>query len=450
MAMVKIKSTPPREAPLSERSLLGWMHKNLFSSTFNSILTVVTIYVLYITLKELWVWGIADAVWFADSRRQCFEISAGGACWAGVFDWLENIFYGRYPRDELWRINLGGLLLVLWIAPLWLPRVKAKVFIALSTLFLYPFLAGYLFAGGGKGIFMQVMISLSLVCLLGNTIHAAIGVIKGIGLPEFIIRLFNKESRSEKHKKRLLLGIFVACFAVIYFWQMSWQVEAVSWTQWGGLFLTLVVSGIGIASALPGGILLALGRRSKLPLIRILCISFIELFRSVPLITVLFMATTMFPLFMPEGFVLNKLVQVIIAVCLFNACYMAETVRAGLQTIPKGQYEGAHSIGLGYWQTMGAVIMPQALKNMIPNIVGSYIGLLKDTTLVSIIGLFDVLGMLRSVSKDVVWLGMHKEPLVFGAILFFLICFAMSKYSRHLEQKLSTGHNNTTANKRKK
>jgi general L-amino acid transport system permease protein len=208
------------------------------------------------------------------------------------------------------------------------------------------------------------------------------------------------------------------------------------------LFLTLVISGIGIASALPGGILLALGRRSRLPVIKVLSTAFIELFRSVPLITVLFMATTMFPLFMPEGFVLNKLVQVIIAVCLFNACYMAEIVRAGLQAIPKGQAEGAHTIGLGYWGTMGLIIMPQALKHMIPNIVGNSMGLLKDTTLVSIIGLFDILGMLRSISRDTPWLGLHLEPLIFGAILFFLVCFAMSKYSRHLEAKLSTSHKN--------
>jgi general L-amino acid transport system permease protein len=204
----------------------------------------------------------------------------------------------------------------------------------------------------------------------------------------------------------------------------------------------MVIAGIGIASALPGGIILALGRRSKLPIIRVLSTAFIELFRSVPLITVLFMATTMFPLFMPEGVILNKLVQVIIAVCLFNACYMAETVRAGLQAIPRGQFEGAHTIGLGYWGTMGLIIMPQALKHMIPNIVGSFIGLLKDTTLVSIIGLFDILGMLRAISKDTPWLGLHKEPLVFGAMLFFLMCFAMSKYSRRLEIKLSTDHKN--------
>ena len=218
-------------------------------------------------------------------------------------------------------------------------------------------------------------------------------------------------------------------------------VAVVPWTKWGGMFLTLVISGIGITSALPGGIILALGRRSKLPVIRVLSTSFIELFRSVPLITVLFMATTMFPLFMPEGFVLNKLVQVIIAVCLFSACYMAETVRAGLQAIPKGQYEAAHTIGLGYWGMMGLIVMPQALKHMIPNIVGSFIGLLKDTTLVSIIGLFDILGMLRAISQDVPWRGLHKEPLIFGAMLFFIICFIMSKYSRHLEVKLSAGAN---------
>ncbi|HER27579.1 MAG TPA: amino acid ABC transporter permease [Rhodospirillales bacterium] len=326
------------------------------------------------------------------------------------------------------------------MAPLWLPWVRAKVFIGLTTVFLYPFLAGYLFAGGGKGIFMQVMVTAAIVCLAGNTTHSIVGVFTGRGLPECLIRLLGKTAASEKYQRNILLGILGLSFAVVYIWQMGWNVEAVPWTRWGGLFLTLVISGIGIASALPGGIILALGRRSRLPVIRVLSTSFIELFRSVPLITVLFMATTMFPLFMPEGIVLNKLIQVIIAVCLFNACYMAETVRAGLQAIPKGQAEGAHTIGLGYWGTMGLIIMPQALKHMIPNIVGSFIGLLKDTTLVSIIGLFDILGMLRSISRDTPWLGLHKEPLVFGAALFFLICFSMSKYSRRLEMELSTGH----------
>lgn len=442
MAIVNAEKTPARAAPLSETSFLGWMRLNLFNSPLNSILTIVCLYIIYITLSGVWKWGIADAVWVADNRRECFSISIDGACWAGVIAWLDNIFYGRYPREELWRVNLGGILLFVWMAPLWLPRVKAKIFIGLTTTFLYPFLAGYLFAGGGKGIFMQVMIAAAILCLAGNTAHSIIGVINGRSLPEFLIRLLGKDGASEKSKRNILLSILGLSFAAVFMWQTTWNVEVVPWTKWGGLFLTLVISGIGIASALPGGIILALGRRSRLPVIRVLSTTFIELFRSVPLITVLFMATTMFPLFMPEGFVLNKLVQVIIAVCLFNACYMAETVRAGLQAIPKGQAEGAHTIGLGYWGTMGLIIMPQALKHMIPNIVGSFIGLLKDTVLVSIIGLFDILGMLRSISRDTPWLGLHKEPLIFGAVLFFLICFSMSKYSRHLEAKLSTSHKN--------
>ena len=441
MAMVNNEKTAARSAPLTETTFIGWLHKNLFSSWINTILTLISLYIIYATVKTIWVWGVHEAVWVAENRRECFNISKTGACWAGVIVWLENIFYGRYPRPELWRVNLGGLLLLVWMAPLWLPRVKDKIFIGLSTVFLYPFLAGYLFAGGEKGLFMQVMVTGAIVCLIGNTLHSLIGVFSGRGLPETLTKLLGQENSSDATQRNTLLAILAAALVAVFIWQMGWTVKVVPWTKWGGMFLTLVISGIGITSALPGGIILALGRRSKLPVIRVLSTAFIELFRSVPLITVLFMATTMFPLFMPEGFVLNKLVQVIIAVCLFSACYMAETVRAGLQAIPKGQYEAAHTIGLGYWGMMSLIVMPQALKHMIPNIVGSFIGLLKDTTLVSIIGLFDILGMLRSISQDVPWRGLHKEPLLFGALLFFVICFIMSKYSRHLEVKLSAGAN---------
>ncbi len=440
-AVIQVEKTAARAAPLSETSVRGWLHKNLFSSWINTILTIVSLYIIYLAVTGLWVWGVADAVWVAKDRRECFDISIDGACWAGVLVWLDNFFYGRYPRVELWRVNLGGLMLVLWMAPLWLPRVKDKIFIGLTTVFLYPFLGGYLFAGGDKGVVMQVFVTAAIVCVVANTLHAIIGVVSGRGLPEYLIRVLGKEEASEANQRNSLRAILAVTLVVVFVLQMGWTVEAVPWSKWGGMFLTLVISGIGIASALPLGIVLALGRRSKLPVIRVLSTAFIELFRSVPLITVLFMATTMFPLFMPEGFVLNKLVQVIIAVCLFSGCYMAETVRAGLQAIPNGQYEAAHTVGLGYWGTMGLIVMPQALKHMIPNIVGSFIGLLKDTTLVSIIGLFDILGMLRSVSQDVPWRGLHKEPLIFGAVLFFIICFAMSKYSRHLEVKLSAGAN---------
>ena len=442
MAYVRTKDTPTRKPPMNESSLLGWLKINLFDTLFSSVLTVLVLIAIFFAVKSLWIWGLSDGVWIAETRRECFKVSIDGACWAGVIAWLDNIFYGRYPRDELWRVNLGGVLLIIWMIPLWLPRVRGKILVGLSVVALYPFLAGYLFSGGEKGIFMQVMIAAAIVGLAANIANAITGYFNRGGLSSFIIRKIGKSDAPEKQQRNILLAMLLVALVAAFIWQLGWTEENVTWTKWGGLFLTFVISGIGIASALPGGIFLALGRRSKLPVVRVLSTAFIELFRSVPLITVLFMATTMFPLFVPEGFQLNKLVQVIIAVCLFNACYIAEIVRAGLQAIPKGQYEGAHTIGLGYWGTMGLIIMPQALKHMIPNIVGSFIGLLKDTTLVSIIGLFDILNILRAISKDTPWIGLHKEPLVFGAILFFIICFAMSKYSRHLEAKLATGHRN--------
>lgn len=439
MAMIKTKATPPRPAPLSETTVLGWLMKNLFSSVLNTILTLVMLFIIYTTVKGLWVWGIADAVWVAETRRECFSISIDGACWAGVIAWMDNIFYGRYPVDQLWRVNLGLLLLVVWMLPLWLPRVKGKTLIAISLIVFYPFLANHLFLGGENGFLSQIMNAAGIVSL-AVIVNAVVGVSRGQSFSKFMVDSIGHKLISEKSQRNLVLAVLVIAFILSFIWQSSWGLEKVPWTKWGGLFLTLVIAGIGIASALPGGIILALGRRSKLPVIRVLSTAFIEVFRSVPLITVLFMATTMFPLFLPEGFVLNKLTQVIIAVCLFNAAYMAETVRGGLQTIPKGQYEGAQTIGLGYWGTMGLIVMPQALKNMIPNIVGSFISILKDTTLVSIIGLFDILGMLNTIGRDLPWIGLHKEPLLFGAMIFFVLCALMSKYSRHLEAKLSTDH----------
>lgn len=209
--------------------------------------------------------------------------------------------------------------------------------------------------------------------------------------------------------------------------------------RWGGLFLTLVISGIGITTALPSGVVLALGRRSTMPLIRIICVCYIELVRSVPLITILFMAKTMFPLFMPPGVEIDELVRAIVAVCMFAAAYMAEIVRGGLQAIPKGQYEAAAAMGLNYWQATVFIIMPQALKLMIPNIVSNFIGLFKDTTLVAIIGLKDLMLQADGAGKDRDWLGLFKEPYFVAAMIYFIFCYAMSKYSQYLETKLAAG-----------
>ena len=211
---------------------------------------------------------------------------------------------------------------------------------------------------------------------------------------------------------------------------------------WGGLLVTLVVSYVGMVASLPLGILLALGRRSKMPIVRTFCIAFIELWRGVPLITVLFMASVMLPLFLPPGVNFDKLMRALIGVALFSSAYMAEVVRGGLQAVPKGQYEGAMAIGLGYWKMMRLVVLPQALKIVIPGIVNTLIGLFKDTTLVLIIGLFDFLGMIQSSFTDPTWATplQSMTAYTFAAAVYFCFCFAMSRYSTFMERRLDTGH----------
>ena len=208
---------------------------------------------------------------------------------------------------------------------------------------------------------------------------------------------------------------------------------------WGGLFLTLVIAGVGIVASLPIGVFLALGRRSEMPVVRMLCIGFIELVRAVPLITVLFMASVMLPLFLPPGVNFDKLLRALVGVALFSSAYMAEVVRGGLQAIPKGQYEAAQALGLGYWKMMGLIVLPQALKIVIPGIVNTFIGLFKDTTLVLIIGLFDLLGIVQAALTDAAWLGFALEGYVFAAFGFWIFCFGMSRYSMRLERRLGAG-----------
>jgi general L-amino acid transport system permease protein len=208
---------------------------------------------------------------------------------------------------------------------------------------------------------------------------------------------------------------------------------------WGGLFLTLVVASVGIAASFPIGILLALGRRSELPIVRWVSIGFIEVVRGVPLVTVLFMASVMLPLFLPEGVNFDKLLRALVGVAMFSAAYMAEVVRGGLQAIPKGQYEAAKALGLSYWKMMGLIVLPQALRIVIPGIVNNFISLFKDTTLVLIIGLFDFLGMVQTALTDAAWLGFALEGYVFAGFGFWIFCFAMSRYSMRLERRLSVG-----------
>ena len=213
-------------------------------------------------------------------------------------------------------------------------------------------------------------------------------------------------------------------------------------TLWGGLLVTLVVAIVGMVVSVPLGILLALGRRSRLPVIRIASVTFIEFVRGVPLITVLFMASVMLPIFLPPGTTFDKLLRALIGVALFAAAYMAEVVRGGLQAIPRGQYEAAAALGLGYWPMMGLIILPQALKIVIPGIVNSFISLFKDTSLVLIIGIFDLLGIVQLGFADPNWVS-YKTPTtgyVFAAAVFWVFCFSMSRYSIYTERRLHTGH----------
>lgn len=256
------------------------------------------------------------------------------------------------------------------------------------------------------------------------------------------IGLFTILSDVIKNKKWPAVYMFIV-YPVICFFLFSggyFGLPTVETSEWGGLFLTLVLASVSIFVALPLGIVLALGRRSDMPIVRMLCVGFIELIRGVPLITVLFMASVMLPLFLPEGVNFDKLLRALVGMSLFSAAYMAEVVRGGLQAIPKGQLEAAKTLGLGYWQAMALIILPQALKISIPSIVNTFIGLFKDTTLVLIIGLLDLLSIVKAGTTDKEWVGMATEGYVFVAAVFWVFCFSMSRYSIWLEHKLHTGH----------
>ncbi len=431
---------PERAAPPTTVGVIGWMRANLFSSVSNTLMTIVGAYIVYTFFAAVLNWAVFNAVWEADSRRECLDmVGRAGACWPGVAQWFDNLIYGLYPKDQVWRINLGFVALILWMAPLWFPKVQSKVAIGITAVMLYPFLASYFFLGGDKGIVWTLLISAGLTGLIWVWLTVFTEILYGQSFVKMMGGILGAAGKSEEEQLKFGRLSLIGVFAISVLLVSQWELSFVSTRQWGGLFLTLVISGIGITFSMPSGILLALGRRSTMPIIRLMCTAFIELFRSVPLITILFMFNTMLPLFLPVGVEVNQLVRAIVAVCLFAAAYMAEVIRGGLQAIPKGQYEAAAAMGLGYWQATTLIIMPQALKIMIPTIVGNFIGLFKDTTLVSIIGLFDLLNMARSVGEDSRWLGLFIEPFFFITLIYFFFCFLMSQYSINLERKLEAG-----------
>ena len=362
---------PDLPPPASEVGAIGWIRHNLFSSTTNIVITVVTFYLLYVIVPPMLNWLFLDAVFVADSRDDCRAIAAAagdelGACWAFIGKRFQLFVYGFYPEAERWRVNLSFLLFVAALIPALfdnVPNRKVGLWFSLAA----PVIIGWLLLGG-----------------MGLT--------------------------------------------------------PVSTDKFGGFMLTLVIGITGIVGSLPLGIALALGRQSPMPAVRMVCVGFIEFIRGVPLITLLFVASTMLNYFLPPGTTFDLLLRVLIMVILFSAAYLAEVIRGGLQAIPKGQIEAADSMGLKYWQSMRLIILPQAMKISIPGIVNTFIGLYKDSTLVIIIGLFDPLGMGRASLADTKWQGLSTEIYVFVAIFFFVSCFSMARYSLYLEKKLHTGH----------
>ncbi|MBU9862933.1 amino acid ABC transporter permease [Rahnella aceris] len=341
-----------------------WARKNLFSSWFNSLLTLFCLWLMWLLIPPLLNWVIYQANWVGTARTDCTK---AGACWVFIHARFGQFMYGLYPFDQRWRINVTLIVGLLTLAPIFFKAMPRRGRYIACWMVLFPIFTWIMLYGGFLGL-----------------------------------------SRVETR-------------------------------QWGGLTLTLIIAAVGIAGALPLGIMLALARRSSLPVVRILSVIFIEFWRGVPLITVLFMSSVMLPLFMTEGTSIDKLVRALVGVVLFQSAYVAEVVRGGLQALPKGQTEAAESLALGYWKTQGLVILPQALKMVIPGLVNTIIALFKDTSLVIIIGLFDLFSSVQQATVDPEWLGMSTEGYVFAAAVYWIFCFSMSRYSQHLERRFHTG-----------
>ena len=342
--------------------IIDWLRRNLFGSVTNALLTLVVLGLIGLVLPPFLRWAITNASLAGDARSAC---GPDGACWTFIKLRMSGFFYGHYPVEERWRVDLAAVLLVLFSLPVMRDRVRRRWLWVLLLLTLFPMLAGLLLVGGVPG------------------------------LPEVDTNL------------------------------------------WGGLMLDFVISFVTVAGSLPLGIALALGRRSALPIVRLLSVCFIELWRGVPLLTVLFMSAIIVPLFLPHGMSIDRLIRAMAALVLFNAAYMAEVVRGGLQGVAAGQEEAAYSVGLRWWHVQAFVVLPQALRYVVPSLINTIVDLFKDTTLVTIIGLFDLLGAVNQALKDPAWLGFAKEGYAFSAVVFFACCYAMSAYGRGIERRLA-------------
>jgi general L-amino acid transport system permease protein len=378
MAVNELQST--RKPPITQIGAVLWLRSNLFSSWINGLLTFASLYLLYIAIPPLLDWMFLSANFnFGTVNILGFDIK-----------------FSEFMADNQ---NCGRE------AACW-PYIYEK---------LYMYIYG--FYPHEESWRPNVVYGLTALLFV-------------------IVRLV----RNYKQKNRVILAMIVT-FPIISYILMAGGfglLPIVETHQWGGLTLSLIIASVGIIVSFPIGVVLALGRQSDLKVIKLFSTIFIEFIRGVPLITILFMASFVLPLFLESSTNFDKLLRALIGIALFQAAYFAEVVRGGLQAIPKGQYEAADAIGLSYFQKNALIILPQALKISIPNIVGSSISLFKDSTLVLIIGLMDMLAMVNMTSNDPYWLGRETEGFVFVTMVFWVILYSMSRYSKKLEIRFNT------------
>ncbi len=465
---VRTEMLPEKAPPPTEVGIIGWMKENLFSGWLNSLMTVITAYLIFWVLAAILPW-LMNSVWNAGSLNECREILQGeaGACWGVINERFNQLMFGFYPENLYWRPVLAFVLMFVALAPvLFNPmpsglKIAWGVFLVIGCWMLYrvgaPGLAYVVFLVAGGAFFLDRLASkmvwfsalfpfLAVWLLWGGTAWNVTMALFGFVIGYLVYRFLSPAVG-------FLFGLILAVLITVAWWlflagpvaatlagSIPLELAPVESRKFGGLTLALMLGVTGIVGSLPLGIVLALGRQSDLLIVKSLCVGFIEFIRGVPLITLLFVASTLLNLFLPPGTEFDIILRVMIMVTLFAAAYMAEVIRGGLAALPKGQYEAADALGLDYWKAQRLIIMPQALKISIPGIVSTFIGLFKDTTLVSIIGLFDMLGWANAIRANAEWTGIVWELYAFIAFVFFIFCFCMSRYSMYLERKLQTGH----------
>lgn len=394
------RQTKP-SAALSAQSILIWLRRNLFSTWYNSLLTILSLGIVYLGGRGLLVWMLSQAQWMVLQAN------------------LRLFLVGRFPIDQLWRV--------------WLMVLVLSIVASLT--------AGVMFRSQAIliGIGTLTGISLGIVPLVGGQVQAFIWIVAigGIALLNLSIGAWYN---SHIPKRLLARGLpclwFLTFFIVLWLLSGGVGLQTIPTNVWQGLLLTVLTAVISIALSFPIGVLLALGRRSPLPVIRTLSILYIEVIRGLPLIGILFIAGVMLPLILPSQVQLDAVIRAICGLTLFSAAYLAENVRGGLQSIPQGQVEAAKALGLNPVLVLGLVVLPQALRSVIPAIVGQFIGLFKDTSLLSIIGLVELTGISRSILSQPRFIGRHGEVYLFIGLLYWLFCYLMSVGSRRLERQL--------------